>query len=156
MEKIFEYRHREIDTKLNDKTKISSMKIAKMRALALLTGLLSFYFNVNGQTKLGSIPTVSQQPAKTDWLQSGLSTKEQRLMNADPGISYMATQEKDTSLLQANFPNANITATGKLLLPTAFDKNKKCQIVLVGSPAGVHAQKLAEAGYIVVVFDTSY
>lgn len=77
------------------------MKIAKIKSFSLLIGLLSLYISLSGQTKPDSACSANQHPdpVKADWLQSGLATREQRLMNADPGIRYMAMQEKDTPVV---------------------------------------------------------
>jgi hypothetical protein len=98
------------------------MKIVKKRSLALLIGLSCLYFSVNGQSKLDSNHSVSHHPAKVDWLQAGLSTNELQLMNADPGIRYMAMQEQETSVRRVNLSiifARKLAEAGNILL--AFD-----------------------------------
>lgn len=57
-----------------------------------------------------------------------------------------------------------INVVGNLYLPAGYDENKKYAAIIVGHPfggvkeqtSGLHAQKLAELGYVTLAFDASF
>lgn len=76
-----------------------------------------------------------------------------------PGIVNGVTVQK------VSFPNRiRINIAGNLFLPPDFDRNKKYPAIVVGhtftgvkeQTSGLHAQKLAELGFITLAFDASF
>lgn len=83
----------------------------------------------------------------------------QALAQAPPALGDKVTVER------VKFKNLiQIELAGDLYLPKALDKSKKHRAIVVGhtftgvkeQTAGLHAQKLAELGYITLAFDASF
>lgn len=69
------------------------------------------------------------------------------------------------TIQKVSFKNRiQINVVGNLYLPAGYDKNKKYAAIVVGHPfggvkeqtSGLHAQKMAELGYVTLAFDASF
>jgi len=75
-------------------------------------------------------------------------------------------QRNGVGLLRVTFPNtsAQTVIAANLFIPARFDAAKRYPAIVVGHPfggvkeqtAGLHAQKLAELGYVALAFDASH
>lgn len=75
-------------------------------------------------------------------------------------------QRNGVGLLHVTFPNtsAQTVIAANLFIPARFDAAKRYPAIVVGHPfggvkeqtAGLHAQKLAELGYVALAFDASH
>jgi fermentation-respiration switch protein FrsA (DUF1100 family) len=84
-----------------------------------------------------------------------LSTKIFPLRDAENGVKVQ----------KVSYPNRlQINVVANLFLPPNFDKTKKYPAIVVGHPfggvkeqtSGLHAQKLAELGYVTLAYDASF
>jgi len=84
-----------------------------------------------------------------------LNTKIYPLRDAENGVKVQ----------KVSYPNRlQINVVANLFLPPDFDKTKKYPAIVVGHPfggvkeqtSGLHAQKLAELGYVTLAYDASF
>lgn len=87
-------------------------------------------------------------------------------MGASPALAQAPPAPSDkVTVERVTFKNRiSIDVAGDLYMPKAIDKSKKYRAIAVGHPfggvkeqtSGLHAQKMAELGYITLAFDASF
>lgn len=84
-------------------------------------------------------------------------------LNTD--IDFIIESENGVKIQKVTFLNRiNINVVGNLYFPSNYDPTKKYAAIVIGPPfgsvkeqtSGIHAQKLAEMGYVTLAFDPSF
>ena len=97
----------------------------------------------------------AQIPVENKNLKEFLNTKIYPLRDAENGVKVQ----------KVSYPNRlQINIVANLFLPPDFDTTKKYPAIVVGHPfggvkeqtSGLHAQKLAELGYVTLAYDASF
>lgn len=85
--------------------------------------------------------------------------------NIDTNIEPAVQAENGVTVQKVSFSNRFlITVVGNMYFPANYDQNKKYAAIVVGHPfggvkeqtSGLHAQKMAERGYVTLAFDASH
>lgn len=107
-----------------------------------------------------AIATMSLTPLNAQTVNSKIETD---VLNRK--IYPLTDAENGVKIQKVSFLNRiNINVVGNLFLPPNYDNNKKYPAIVVGhtftgvkeQTSGLHAQKLAELGYITLAFDASF
>lgn len=152
----------------------SERELVTVSVIASLGGLepmLNSHMNLS--LNVGISPAQLQQMVKL--IETNISKKEadaaQIVLNELLKTKGLTTENKKNEMVNGvkvqkiSFHNRiSIDVAGNLFLPPNFDENKKYPAIVVGhtftgvkeQTSGLHAQKLAELGYITVAFDASF
>ena len=112
--------------------------------LAVIIMSIALTLSINAQ-----IPVENKNP------RDFVNTKIYPLRDAENGVKVQ----------KVSYPNRlQINIVANLFLPPDFDKEKKYPAIVVGHPfggvkeqtSGLHAQKLAELGYVTLAYDASF
>lgn len=111
-----------------------------------------------------TIQTVAKN-METDKILAAYTVLDEITEGTAAGLFSASSVVNGVTIQKVSFKNRiQISVAGNLYLPAGYDEKKQYAAIIVGHPfggvkeqtAGLHAQKLAEMGYVTLAFDASF